>query len=116
MPGAPGRSGGPRPNSGRKKGSGPKYSKELADKLNAEGALTPLDLFTCVVNDTKMSIEARLLAARGAAPYVHKRKPQALEIGGKFEFLSPEERELRRQLLLEEIRLDIARRSALSEN
>ncbi len=105
--------GGARPGAGKKKGSKHKYSRELAEKLNASGGLSPLDLFTCVANDTSISVEARIMAARAAAPYVHHRKPQALEITGKFEFLSPEERELRRQLLLEEIRSDLSRRAQM---
>lgn len=109
-------SGGARPNSGPRKGSKQRYTKELAQKMEQEGALTPMDLFNLVVNDPNVSIEARLLAARGAAPYVHRRKPQAMEITGKFEFLSPDEREMRRNLLLEEIRVRQARAGAVVEN
>ncbi len=97
--------------SGRTIGAKSKYSKELAAALEASGAMSPLDFFVCVVHDERVSVEARLLAARSAAPYVHRRKPQAMEITGQFEFLSPQERELRRSLLVEEIRSRLSKQA-----
>jgi hypothetical protein len=57
-----------------------------------------------MMHDPKLDASIRVRAAAAAAPYVHRRKPQALEVSGKFEFLSEDERELRRRLLLDEIR------------
>lgn len=100
-----------RSNAGRPKGSKSRFNKELESKLKANGELTPLDVMLAVAADPEVDVQTRVRAAQGAAPYVHRRKPQAMEITGKFEFLSPEEREMRRQLLLEEIRARAARAS-----
>jgi hypothetical protein len=105
--------GGPRPNSGRKKGSKARYNRELAERLKANGEVTPLDVMLAVMRDQTLSPEVRVMAAAKAAPYVHRRKPQALEVSGKFEFLTEDERELRRRLLLDEIR---ARRATAGLN
>ena len=104
--------GGPRPNSGRKRGSKDRYSKALAAKMHETGYTEPLDILLMIANDPEVPVEIRAKAAKDACPFVHRRKPQALEVTGKFEFLSPEEREMRRQLLLEEIRA----RAATSTN
>ena len=96
--------GGARPNSGPKKGSKYRFDRELAARLETSGAVTPLDTLLAMMNDQNLDVMVRLRAATAAAPYVHKKKPVALEVAGRFEFLSPEEREQRRQLLLEEIR------------
>ena len=97
--------GGARPNSGPKKGAKYRYNRELARRMEANAELTPLDCMIQIFRDPTAPTEVRVRAAVGAAPYVHRRKPVALEVTGKFEFLSPEERERRRILLLEEIRL-----------
>lgn len=100
--------GGARPNSGKKQGSKHRFQRELDAKLKADGELTPLDVMLAMMQDKELPPEIRIRAAQGAAPFVHRRKPQALEITGKFEFLSPEEREMRRGLLLDEIRQRMA--------
>lgn len=97
--------GGARPNAGAKKGSKHRYQRELDIKLKENGRLDPLDVMLAMAADTELAPEIRIRAATGAAPYVHRRKPQAMEITGKFEFLSPEEREMRRSVILEEIRM-----------
>jgi hypothetical protein len=79
--------------------------------MEANAELTPLDCMIQIFRDAAVPTEVRVRAAVGAAPYVHRRKPVALEVTGKFEFLSPEERERRRILLLEEIRLRRAQES-----
>lgn len=107
--------GGKRPNSGRRKGCKDRYQKDLDKIIKERGEMTPLDLFQAVQKDSSVPIETRLKAAAYAAPYVHKRKPQAMEITGRFEFLSPDERQLRRGLLVEEMRLRQAKQSAVPE-
>lgn len=64
----------------------------------------PLDILLMIANDPELPADLRARAAKDASVYVHKRKPIGIEISGKYEFLSPEEREMRRNLLLEEIR------------
>src|SRR4051812_15404573 len=98
---------------GRQAGVKNRYSKELAEKMHQTGYTEPLDILLMMANDVDLDPELRAKAAKDAAVYVHRKKPVAMEITGKFEHLSPEERETRRQLLLEEIRGDMARRSAV---
>jgi len=108
--------GGARANAGREAGGKNRYNRELERILKERGEVTPLEVFQAVMADRNVSVELRVKAALGAAPYVHRRKPQAMEIAGKFEFLSPEEREMRRSLLLEEIRARMAKAAAPGEN
>ena len=107
---------GTRPNAGRKAGSKTRYNRELAARLKASGELTPLDVMLAIARDADQPPEIRIRAAVGAAPYVHRRKPQAMEITGRFEHLSPAEIELRRQLLLEEIRARVSRAASPGMN
>ena len=100
--------GGKRPN-GKKKGSKHRFQRELAERLKANGELTPLDVMLAIARDPDQPPEVRIRAAVGAAPYVHRRKPQAFEVSGRFEFLDAAEREARRQLLLDEIRARASR-------
>jgi hypothetical protein len=75
---------------------------------NARRALSPTN--AAAISPPRSSFASPYAAA--AAPYVHRRKPIALEVGGRFEFLSAEEIKARRQLLLEEIR----KRAGVSQN
>lgn len=105
----------------KRRGKRNRYSKANIARMHAKGFVDPLDLLLAIANDPRVPNEIRAKAAKDASPYVHRRKPQAMEISGKFEFLSQEEREMRRGLLLEEIRARQARLSApageqLSEN
>lgn len=106
--------------SGNKAGKPPgainRYSKELAEKMHADGFTQPLDILLMIANDTSIAADIRAKAAKDASPYVHRRKPQAMEITGKFEFLSPEEREMRRSLLVDEIRTRRALNSVAVNN
>lgn len=104
--------GGKRPGAGNKLGNKNRYSKALAEKMHKTGFTEPLDILMMMANDPALSADLRIKAAQNASPYVHKRKPQALEVTGKFEFLSPEEREMRRKLLIEEMRARATRKSA----
>lgn len=90
-----------------------RFRKELKARLEANGELTPLDVMLAIMRDPELDVMIRLRAATAAAPYVHRRKPQAFEVSGKFEFLSPEEREMRRELLLDEIRQRMASNAAV---
>lgn len=106
--------GGPRPGFRKPKGAKSKFHKELARILKDRGELTPLEVLQAVQKDPSVSIETVVRAAAAAAPYVHKRKPQAMEIAGRFEFLSVDERELRRRLLVDELRARTAQRSLIA--
>lgn len=107
--------GGKRPGAGKKLGSKNRYSKALAERMHKTGFTEPLDVLLMMANDPTLAPELRIKAAQNASPYVHKRKPQALEMVGKFEFMSPEEREMRRKLLIDEMRARSARQSAPPE-
>ena len=64
--------GGHREGAGRKAGAVITKSREVADKLVAEG-LTPLDYLVGVMRQTMEYHETRFEAAKAAAPYMHAR-------------------------------------------
>jgi hypothetical protein len=74
--------GGKRPGSGRKRGSKNRFDIELAARLARNGEITPLDVMLAMMVDPDLPPERRVRAAKGAAPYVHKRKPVAVEVSG----------------------------------
>lgn len=96
--------GGARAGAGRKLGGKNKYSLALAKKAKAAGMVEPVDLLLMISNDPENDVEVRARAAASAAPYIHKRKPQAHEITGRFEFLTPEELERRKAMVLNDLR------------
>ena len=98
--------------------AGNAFHRWISHCMSAAGLkeLTPLDVLLCMMNDDDLDPDVRIRAAIGAAPYVRRRKPQSLEVAGKFEFLSPEEREQRRQLLLDEIRSKMVRDAGEATN
>jgi len=60
------------------RGRGARSKRILAESLRG-GRKTPLEILLDFANDPKASKELRVMAAKAAAPYVHKRQPQALE-------------------------------------
>lgn len=72
--------GGKRPNAGRKPGTPNKASIERQAEIAASG-LTPLDYMLKILRDDANSIEARMDAAKAAAPFVHP-KLAAVELSG----------------------------------
>jgi hypothetical protein len=72
--------GGKRPNAGRKAGTPNKASIERQAKISASG-LTPLDYMLKILRDEDKPVEARMDAAKAAAPYVHPRLA-AVELKG----------------------------------
>ena len=66
MAGMPGRSGGPRPGSGRK-------PKVAAPAGTSEPVQDPLDYLMSVVNDPDADAALRVRAATAAAQYIHTR-------------------------------------------
>lgn len=74
---------------GRRKGTPNKKTAEHIQKVAASG-LTPLDYLLSVMRDTSEALEARLEAAKAAAPYVHPRL-STIAMSGKMT-LSHEER------------------------
>jgi hypothetical protein len=78
--------GGPRSGSGRKKGSPNKLAAEAVEeavdrvkKAMGEG-FTPLEHLLFVMRDEQNEVGVRLEAAKAAAPYVHKKQPQDLNV------------------------------------
>jgi hypothetical protein len=63
--------GGRRPGAGRPKGSGNKFTKDIAEML--EGKQSPLEFMLEIVNNTDNDQRERLDAAKAAAPYIHAR-------------------------------------------
>jgi len=62
--------GGPRPGAGRKQGGANKIDAE-ARKKAVESGITPLDYMLSILRDEGLATEARMDAAKAAAPYVH---------------------------------------------
>lgn len=73
--------GGPRPGSGRPKGSVNKLDSE-ARAWAQESGLLPLKYLLGVMRDTEQPQEMRMDAAKAAAPYVHARL-QAVQLSGE---------------------------------
>jgi hypothetical protein len=78
--------GGPRPGAGRKKGSPNRIAAEVLEeavdrvkRVMGEGA-TPLEHLLAVMRDDQHEVGVRLEAARAAAPYVHKKQPQDVNV------------------------------------
>lgn len=63
-------SGGAREGAGRKKGAATRMNEEARAKA-AEGGLMPLDYMLSILRDEDMPADARMDAAKAAAPYVH---------------------------------------------
>jgi hypothetical protein len=64
--------GGFRPGAGRKRGSPNQATKERQSRVAASGQ-TPLDYLLGVMRNEEADLEARLDAAKAAAPFVHPR-------------------------------------------
>lgn len=65
---------------GRKKGTPNKASIKRAEEIAASG-LTPLDYMLQIMRDERQSDQARLEAARAAAPYVHPKLANIVHSG-----------------------------------
>jgi len=76
--------GGKRAGAGRN-GAVTRYNQEAVEKAASEGIM-PLDYLLSVVRDKRAKKRDRVDAAKAAAPYCHKRMPQAFEgdIRGSF--------------------------------
>lgn len=72
--------GGPRPNSGRKRGSLSKKTTEIAVRAMEQG-ISPLEFMLNVLRDKSQPFDARYAAAKDSAPYVHA-KLAAVEHSG----------------------------------
>jgi hypothetical protein len=95
--------GGKRPGAGRKAGSATVKNREIADRLMADGGVSPLEFMLAIMRresmheDPKIQIAQETLAfeaAKAAAPYVHPKlasvevtgdpeKPVRMEFGWK---------------------------------
>lgn len=76
--------GGARPGAGRKPNIPNKRTAETAAAVEASG-LTPLDYLLSVMRDDLLDRDARVDAAKAAAPYVHA-KLAAVEFSGGLSF------------------------------
>ena len=85
--------GGPRPNSGRKKGSKNVKSIEIANRCAEEG-ITPLEYMLNIMRDPTQEFDVRMDAAKSAAPYIHpklasvEQKVEAEVNGSIYEWLT----------------------------
>jgi hypothetical protein len=79
-------SGGPRPNSGRKKGSLTRKTREIAERA-AETGMTPLEVMLGVMKElwdigsTEAKVQAAKIA-KDAAPYIHPSLTSVKHSGG----------------------------------
>lgn len=74
-----GENGGKRPGAGRKKGGANQLRAEAERAVQWIGK-TPMEYLQEVMLDEKSTQAVRVDAAKAAAPYVHKKQPQATEI------------------------------------
>lgn len=72
--------GGKRLGAGRKPGS-PNKATAAREKAIRESGLTPLDYMLKLMRNSKLDLDARLEAAKAAAPYVHP-KLNSIEFTG----------------------------------
>jgi len=63
---------------GRVAGTSNKSKQAILDKAKALG-ITPLDYMLQVLNDKTRDDADRMEAAKNAAPFVHRKQPQAIE-------------------------------------
>ena len=54
--------------------------REALNKAIAAGGPTPLDIMREFAGDTKLARSLRLEAAKAAAPYLHRKMPQQIEL------------------------------------
>lgn len=77
--------GGKRQGAGRKKGSQNKLTKARQEAKDIVGVVEgemPLDFLLRVMRHEKVPYIARVDAAKAAAPYLHRKQPQAHELEG----------------------------------
>lgn len=74
--------GGRRKGAGRKPGSVTSRSRKFADEAAASGDLLPLDYMLQVLRDETKGFDARMDAAKAAAPYIHA-KLSTVSVGGQ---------------------------------
>ena len=70
---------------GRKRGSRNKRPELLAAR-KAEGGALPLDYLLSVMRDETKDVKERTEAAKAAAPYLHRKMPQAIEQSGTVRY------------------------------
>ena len=68
---------------GRKKGSVARRVRAI-NEIIANGEKTPLELLLQTMRDEKRDIALRIDCAKAAAPYVHSRKAQDLNVKGQL--------------------------------
>lgn len=73
MPGAKGRSGGCRDGSGRPPGSQNKATLVLLSEIAKRGWQLPSEFMLSVMNDPEAPLIARIMCAKGAAPYLERK-------------------------------------------
>lgn len=75
--------GGKRPGAGKPKGSKSKLNQALGVVKDLIGdGQTPLEYLLEVMRNKRADVDLRIDAAKGAAPYVHKKKPQDVNMSG----------------------------------
>mgnify|MGYP001574477096 FL=1 len=78
------------PRVGRRHGAKGKYIvlRKNADLIAAAKEITPLEVLQGFAGDATLDADMRLRAADCAAPYVHPKKPQSLELSGSLKLTS----------------------------
>lgn len=83
----PFKKGEPRPaGAGKRKGSRNKKTvlREAAEILAKQNKKTPLEILENIANDPRTTLKLKAYCAHAAAPYVHRRMPQAVELTGSL--------------------------------
>lgn len=75
--------GGKRPNSGPKKGIRSRLNRIVEGGIKVTGQ-TPAEFLISVYQDDDQPADIRVRAATGAAPYIHRKQPQAIEVKGEL--------------------------------
>lgn len=83
MPFSPGQSGNPR---GKKAGTKCKrtIARDAALAKAIAAGQSPLEFLLSVMRDPRADLDMRIDAAKGAAPYVHKKQPQDVNVSGEL--------------------------------
>ena len=78
------------PRTGRKLGAKGKYRtlRRNADLIAAAKNISPLEVMHGLAGDDTLDVDTRLRAADCAAPYVHAKQPQSLELSGSLKLTS----------------------------
>lgn len=61
-----------------------RITQEERDRLMDEYDMSPLEFLLYVINNRNVEMKSRIEAAKAAAPFVHRKMPQAVEVEDKM--------------------------------